>query len=176
MRKAAIILLTLASACTAAAYFVSFRAAPERSSHGRYLHYHQFPAGDWPYREISWNRHGAKTILAIQSGRFWFARYTGTTASLPFREVRLGGFIVRESTTEPWEPRWNESTIQLCHQVRIPLWLPFALFIALPARALFRRLIRWQHRNAGLCVRCKYDLTGNVSGVCPECGTAVKGT
>ena len=25
----------------------------------------------------------------------------------------------------------------------------------------------------GICIRCAYDLTGNVSGVCPECGTAV---
>ena len=24
----------------------------------------------------------------------------------------------------------------------------------------------------GKCVRCEYDLTGNVSGACPECGTA----
>jgi hypothetical protein len=26
------------------------------------------------------------------------------------------------------------------------------------------------------CRRCDYDLTGNVSGVCPECGTPVPGT
>ena len=25
------------------------------------------------------------------------------------------------------------------------------------------------------CVNCRYDLTGNISGVCPECGTAVAG-
>ena len=24
-----------------------------------------------------------------------------------------------------------------------------------------------------LCTRCGYDLTGNVSGTCPECGTGV---
>jgi predicted amidophosphoribosyltransferase len=23
------------------------------------------------------------------------------------------------------------------------------------------------------CERCEYDLTGNVSGICPECGTAI---
>jgi hypothetical protein len=28
-------------------------------------------------------------------------------------------------------------------------------------------------RRPGRCPRCKYDLTGNVSGVCPECGTQV---
>jgi hypothetical protein len=27
-------------------------------------------------------------------------------------------------------------------------------------------------RLMGRCVACGYDLTGNVSGVCPECGTA----
>ena len=27
--------------------------------------------------------------------------------------------------------------------------------------------VRWAR---GLCVGCGYDLTGNVSGVCPECG------
>ena len=27
-------------------------------------------------------------------------------------------------------------------------------------------------RSAHLCRRCGYNLTGNVSGVCPECGTA----
>jgi hypothetical protein len=26
----------------------------------------------------------------------------------------------------------------------------------------------------GRCIRCAYDLTGNISGKCPECGTTVK--
>jgi hypothetical protein len=40
------------------------------------------------------------------------------------------------------------------------------------------RLIRWhgavaqaeKRHSRGHCWRCGYDLTGNVSGVCPECG------
>jgi hypothetical protein len=31
--------------------------------------------------------------------------------------------------------------------------------------------VRQRRRRTGLCSRCGYDLTGNVSGVCPECGT-----
>ena len=27
-----------------------------------------------------------------------------------------------------------------------------------------------ERRKRGLCPSCGYDLTGNVSGVCPECG------
>ena len=48
----------------------------------------------------------------------------------------------------------------------LPLWLPLVL-LALPTALLFwldRRKLR-----PGSCV-CAYDLTGNVSGVCPECG------
>ena len=32
--------------------------------------------------------------------------------------------------------------------------------------------LRRRRRAMGLCVGCGYDLTGNVSGVCPECGTS----
>jgi hypothetical protein len=35
------------------------------------------------------------------------------------------------------------------------------------AVAHFRSVDR---RLGGRCIRCGYDLTGNVSGVCPECG------
>ena len=38
---------------------------------------------------------------------------------------------------------------------------------------------RWGARNVrlalGQCLACGYDLTGNVSGVCPECGTPAAG-
>ena len=32
--------------------------------------------------------------------------------------------------------------------------------------------VRQEWKAKGLCVGCGYDLTGNVSGVCPECGQA----
>ena len=31
--------------------------------------------------------------------------------------------------------------------------------------------LKQERRDAGRCVACAYDLTGNVSGVCPECGS-----
>jgi hypothetical protein len=51
--------------------------------------------------------------------------------------------------------------------VLLPLWIPF-LFFALPTAFLFWR----DHRPLPphCCQRCGYDLTGNTSGTCPECG------
>lgn len=48
--------------------------------------------------------------------------------------------------------------------VTLPLWAPFAV-LTLLAIALWRR-----EYPAGHCPACGYDLTGNVSGLCPECG------
>jgi hypothetical protein len=55
--------------------------------------------------------------------------------------------------------------------VAVPLpWLAI-LFIALPAIEFIRGpLRRRRRRRRGLCVPCGYDLRGNISGVCPECG------
>ncbi len=52
------------------------------------------------------------------------------------------------------------------------------LYLALPASLPFfiaAVVLRKPRRTLGICVKCEYDLTGNVSGVCPECGTAVDG-
>jgi hypothetical protein len=51
----------------------------------------------------------------------------------------------------------------------IPLWIPF-LIVALPTGLLW-----WHDRriHPDQCQRCGYNLTGNVSGVCPECGEKV---
>jgi len=50
-----------------------------------------------------------------------------------------------------------------------PHWAVAALFALLPSARLYRRLRR---REDGRCKKCGYDLAGNVSGVCPECGSA----
>ncbi len=42
-----------------------------------------------------------------------------------------------------------------------------------PAISLFRGPVRrHRRRRRGLCIKCGYNLTGNTTGVCPECGTA----
>lgn len=56
--------------------------------------------------------------------------------------------------------------------IGIPLWMPF-LLCAMISAVLWRR---YYAIPAGLCRQCRYDLTGNVSGVCPECGTPVRNT
>jgi hypothetical protein len=56
----------------------------------------------------------------------------------------------------------------------VPLWGPLVLFTIYPAMALIRGPYRRHRRHRkGLCVQCGYSLTGNVSGVCPECGEKV---
>lgn len=56
-----------------------------------------------------------------------------------------------------------------------PLWIPTVLvaaaWLALPFASRRRR--RRLRRKRGLCVKCGYDLQGNESGVCPECGVEV---
>lgn len=55
--------------------------------------------------------------------------------------------------------------------ISFPLWAPFLAFAAFPGLAFIRGpLRRWRRRRRGLCVKCGYDLTGNTTGTCPECG------
>jgi len=51
----------------------------------------------------------------------------------------------------------------------LPLWMPF-LLIALPTAFLW-----WRDRRVPpvRCQRCGYDLTGDASGVCSECGERI---
>ncbi|HXE54845.1 MAG TPA: hypothetical protein VN541_17625 [Tepidisphaeraceae bacterium] len=56
-----------------------------------------------------------------------------------------------------------------------PYFVPFAMTLVLPIGYLARRiLVRRTRVRLGHCIRCGYDLTGNISGVCPECGTPVR--
>jgi hypothetical protein len=51
----------------------------------------------------------------------------------------------------------------------IPLWCLFSL-------AVIPTVILWRHNRVfppNLCQVCGYNLTGNESGVCPECGTEI---
>jgi len=54
----------------------------------------------------------------------------------------------------------------------VTIWPLSALAIGGSAGPLF-----WRRRNgSGYCSECGYDLTGNVSSICPECGQRIKNT
>ncbi len=57
--------------------------------------------------------------------------------------------------------------------IRTPWWFASGLLVIYPTVAFLRGPgRRWLRCRRGLCVKCGYDLMGNVSGVCPECGSA----
>lgn len=56
----------------------------------------------------------------------------------------------------------------------LPSWLPGPVLGAYPFWVFLRGPVRRSRRRArGQCIRCGYDLTGNVTGGCPECGTPI---
>lgn len=63
-----------------------------------------------------------------------------------------------------WLPGCGRNGI--CSSVWLPLWMPL-LMISVATSYLF-----WRDRRISphCCQGCGYDLTGNTSGVCPECG------
>ena len=106
---------------------------------------------------------------------------------------KLGGFCFEQSVRRVLRPRhrspgqrldlpsqaekleakrlWAKK--QVTTRVQIPLWCPFTLLGAYPTVAFIHGpLRRRRRRRKGLCIKCGYNLTGNVTGVCPECGIA----
>ncbi len=72
---------------------------------------------------------------------------------------------------------WSRATIAF-----MPVWRGFALDVGLFGTgwlAAIGGVMWWRRRNrmrAWMCPKCRYDLRGLPGGVCPECGSAVKGT
>jgi hypothetical protein len=64
----------------------------------------------------------------------------------------------------------NGQVVQHNRWYYVPLWLPL-LVIGTPTACMFWR----RHRRIppGHCRRCGYNLMGNVSGICPECGERI---
>ncbi len=76
-------------------------------------------------------------------------------------------------TDDEWLPRVN--SVFGATKVTLPFWMVVAALLVYPTIAFIRGpLRRWRRRKRGECLNCGYNLTGNVTGVCSECGTAVR--
>lgn len=67
---------------------------------------------------------------------------------------------------EPWWAKWD-LLIRLRLDPTYDLGLALGLFLILLGVHLWRKAKEYP---AGFCQACGYNLTGNVSGICPECG------
>ena len=59
--------------------------------------------------------------------------------------------------------------------VQMDYWPLVLLWAILPLWAGVRRIRPIIRQQIGRCIVCGYDLTGNASGTCPECGTPIAG-
>lgn len=81
-----------------------------------------------------------------------------------------GGFQLVNASSQPV----GQTPPSPAYQVTIPL-LPWALLMGLKGMA--GALLIWRaerKRRDHDCESCGYDLTGNISGICPECGERIR--
>ena len=128
------------------------------------------------------------TLLATASSVFWTIRCTSANHSVTlsrgavehlWRPPAVRDYIAPLCEFQSLKSEWERNR---CNQIRwvcgledyegvcwtiIPLWIPLCAAIP-PTLWLW---LRRRHHKEGHCRSCGYDLTGNLSGRCPECGT-----
>ena len=125
-------------------------------------------------------------VLAVAVVSFWYGLGISMTCGevgvacgaviivWPSMSPPRGQWEIDVEPTDPWNkweltptllPGWE--SIFGHRLLLLPLW-PFVLLSALVAGWLWRR--DRPRPGPGHCQRCGYNLRGNVSGVCPECG------
>lgn len=128
---------------------------------------------------------GAVLTLVVTAASFWFTFFLHTP--------RGPAAVAMGTVWGAWGPNcwfwtWDIKVVpvassKLVHEQLWPVWmptppvwglsLPLWPFVVLPAA--LAAWLWWRDRQppVGHCQKCGYNLTGNTSGRCPECGVAV---
>jgi len=124
-------------------------------------------------------------VLSVMLLTFWVAsmRYTfgyiGSSAGVYFESGAYSVFathgqIPASGNVGVGRSRWPVFWWFSCPAMLplTPVWMPLVAAL-IPTGLLCSRSRRFP---PGHCQKCGYNLTGNVSGVCPECGERVRAT
>jgi hypothetical protein len=89
-------------------------------------------------------------------------------------------FVMQSTSGTSERPGWSQAEVirnGRATLVVIHLWACLAVFSIYPlcffGSRVSRRILQSRRSREGLCLKCGYNLTGNVSGICPECGEQI---
>ncbi len=124
------------------------------------------------WTDVGWQglvtqKHWGQTVIAEGNVHLTYAHLTGGSVFERGRRIPLGNFGMFRygSGRTPAGWRWVSLTS--------PLWLFVTVFFVCPGIAYYLGpMRRWERRKRNQCLVCGYNLEGNESGICPECGTA----
>ena len=119
------------------------------------------------YRQLAAQRKGWRLGWRLEKGET--LPYSGPAALIRGLWT-FQAFAAPSSNYDPSDPTLSSRSEYLF----MPLWVFVVVLAVLPGFQMFCRLrsARRLGNQAG-CPKCGYSLTGNTSGICPECGTAV---
>lgn len=114
-------------------------------------------------------------VCSMQSSTYMLW-YDGETASMhfviqndPWISVPDGWHLVINDGEQVM--RWRLPGIRHEASGNVDMWLPvWTVAVALFALSAILLFVTRRSRGSTQCSRCGYDLTGNTSGTCPECG------
>lgn len=133
---------------------------------------------EWKPEDIAAATAAKSTAIRFQTGwnrlEFW-------RILKDIRDVRnlrmLVADMLRDAPVYPKMARYSRADLRIVGSVQgpqsrtvfvVPLWIPGSVMGILSMRGYLRGR---RQQMATLCRTCAYQLIGNVSGICPECGT-----
>ena len=115
----------------------------------------------------------ATTVGELHSfGSTWEYVHTVSTSAAPVKSSLWGCFYsIAPIDVKGFGSRgWSSRPVGMECRIGSPYWIPTLLTSILPVTWVVSLVRR---KRIGRCPTCSYDLTGNTSGVCPECGTKI---
>ncbi len=116
------------------------------------------------YTVIGWSN--GRTIISVSSGAFRYVEFVDLPPTMS--KWWWSGIDSFDTGLIP-----SAGMNRGMHSLVLPFWIPCVLFAGVLWYCNRPGALRRRRQKRGLCVNCGYDLTGNVTGVCSECGATI---